>query len=676
MTSNSKNHCLLSLAEAIAFVAGPSGSSHSQTADVIIELQPTSPPAVRDVRWRRVGPALTALHEQYTAHRAASIQPFAPGIPYLRVADDMVVIDTAADGDVAELEAALAKLGAVDVVAFKWVVSARLPLAAIPKLADIQQLRFARPARMLTNVGSVTSQGDVATNADDARANFGVDGSGVMIGIISDSLDCGAGTPGNYATDIATLDLPAGIEVLADAPCGTDEGRAMAQLAFDVAPGANFTFHTAVGGQAAFALGIQELAGCPMGSEPGCVPAADPADAIVNDAIYLAEPMFQDGIVAQAVDQVFQHYTPYFSAAGDRGRASYEGFVESSGISPLGSPFPPGDALDIDPGAGVDIFQQVALPAGSTTFVVNWDERSFSASGPPGSTNEVDVCIYPDPPPGAGPFGCATAFNFGGDPIEVFELVTGAPVVVNFAFIQEVDAGGPTPQVLKWVAFDDADPIDPFGFTEASTLYGSGNARDAMAVGAVNYPDTPPFGTAPALLADYSSAGDTVIFWGTKGTANSPPETRFQPMFTAPDGTNNTFLGIDTDMDGFPNLSGTSAAASHATGLGALVLEASPNLSPSGLRSILKGSALDMGPEGFDFDSGVGYLDSNTAVGAVSSGSSCNCESATPNCPSDIIFGDKPNEPAPRGRSMWWCTHASPRPSNVATTATSKPSPP
>ncbi len=187
----------------------------------------------------------------------------------LQVANDMVTIDTAADGDPAQLVAALEALGAVDVVAFKRVVSARLPVAAIPALADVQSLRFARPVRAKTNVGLTTSQGDPSMKTDDARASFGVDGTGITVGVLSDTFDCGAGAPGSYATDVGSSDLPAGIEVLDDDPCGIDEGRGMAQLIYDVAPGADLSFHTAFGGQAVFALGIQELAGCPPGSEPG-----------------------------------------------------------------------------------------------------------------------------------------------------------------------------------------------------------------------------------------------------------------------------------------------------------------------------------------------------------------------------------------------------------------------
>ena len=120
-------------------------------------------------------------------------------------------------------------------------------------------LQFARPSYAMVNTGSVDSQGDAAMRADDARALFGVDGTGITVGTLSDSFDRFFGAAGDVASD----DLPAAIVVLDDSVAGTDEGRAMMQIIHDVAPGTGQAFHTAFGGQADFALGIQELAGCP-----------------------------------------------------------------------------------------------------------------------------------------------------------------------------------------------------------------------------------------------------------------------------------------------------------------------------------------------------------------------------------------------------------------------------
>ena len=61
----------------------------------------------------------------------------------------------------------------------------------------------------------------------------------------------------------------------------------------------------------------------------------------VDDTTNLAEPMFQDGVVAQAVDQVKARGVSYFSAAGNyRSQASYE------------APFPPEWPVSVDIGLG------------------------------------------------------------------------------------------------------------------------------------------------------------------------------------------------------------------------------------------------------------------------------------------------------------------------------------
>jgi hypothetical protein len=95
------------------------------------------------------------------------------------------------------------------------------------------------------------------------------------------------------------------------------------------------------------------------------------------------------------------------------------------------------------------------------------------------------------------------------------------------------------------------------------------------------------------------------------------PVIRNKPDITAPDGGNNTFFGSDADGDAWPNFFGTSAAAPHAAGVAALLLECDPGLTPTQIRSALTGNAIDMQTLGFDFDSGYGLLDADTAAAAV-----------------------------------------------------------
>jgi hypothetical protein len=153
-----------------------------------------------------------------------------------------VIIDAIAAGYPYILRADLEALGMQDISQVGNVISGLLPIASIDAMEALDSLQFARPSYALSSAGSVDSQGDAAVRADDARALFGVDGTGITVGTLSDSFDSSLAAA---AGDVASGDLPAGIVVLDDSAGGSDEGRAMMQLIHDVAPGASQAFHTA-----------------------------------------------------------------------------------------------------------------------------------------------------------------------------------------------------------------------------------------------------------------------------------------------------------------------------------------------------------------------------------------------------------------------------------------------
>jgi hypothetical protein len=62
----------------------------------------------------------------------------------VRVIEDRVVIDAVASGDVDVLKADLVTLGMQQAVAFGRIVSGQLPIAALPSLAALSSLNFAR----------------------------------------------------------------------------------------------------------------------------------------------------------------------------------------------------------------------------------------------------------------------------------------------------------------------------------------------------------------------------------------------------------------------------------------------------------------------------------------------------------------------------------------------------
>src|SRR5215831_5081779 len=112
----------------------------------------------------------------------------------------------------------------------------------------------------LAFIGSITSQAYVSHQANLVVSGLGIDGTGVKVGVLSDSA-----TPARVAALIATGDLPPDTVVLpGQASTGSDEGTAMMEIVHDLAPGAKLYFATANGGQANFANNINALraAGC------------------------------------------------------------------------------------------------------------------------------------------------------------------------------------------------------------------------------------------------------------------------------------------------------------------------------------------------------------------------------------------------------------------------------
>ena len=579
----------------------------------------------------KMGFDLALLYREHEAFlRREAPGPFiAAQMPLAQVSDDHVLVDVTASGDAAALQSALEALGLTNGTHYGPVVSGWLPITAIPSAAALNNLRFARLSAAMTSVGLTTSQGDKAQMSDLARIAFLIDGSGVTVGSLSDSFDCLLGAAG----DVGTGDLPAGIEVLDDTICPeSDEGRGMMQLIHDVAPGASQSFHTAFDGQADFALGIEELAGCPPGSGMGCTPAADPAEVIVDDVFYFAEPFFQDGIIAQAVDAVVAAGTAYFSSAGNSARQAYESPFVSSGLSPPGAGG--GMAHDFDPGAGTDIFQEIILPSGTTFISLQWDQPYASAGG---STNDIDFHLYLEPP-GVSPVITSDDANIGADPIEILGIANGgAPLPVNLV-IENVS--GADPGVMKYVFFNAGMSVIDFP-TDSGTVIGHSNAEGAQAVGAAFYFETPPFGIAPPLLESFSSAGPQPILFDLADMP-IPDPMRQKPEIVAPDGTNTTFFGSDipdpgdgSDVDVFPNFFGTSAAAPHAAAVAALLLGQAA-LTPSGLYQVLQASGIDMLAPGVDFDSGSGLIDAlNAAESTAAVSAACGV--------ADLTLTGKPN---------------------------------
>ncbi len=559
----------------------------------------------KDGRLRKVGTQLAFLVPEFEQHKdkekivrqhPGPLQEFTPEDRLLKVHNEMghekVVVDVVAYGDPDELEKRLTELGMDVTGAHRHIVSGLVPIDKLEDLADLNRVHSVRP--FISQTASISTQGDAAQLSDDLRTNLNVSGLGNTIGVLSDSYD----NLGGATADVIAGELPGNgnpngyttaVNVLSDMTSGgLDEGRAMLQTVHDIAPGAELAFATATLGQAAFAQSITDLhetAG---------------ANLIVDDVMYYAEPFFQDGIIAQAIDNAYAEGVGYFVAAGNNADHSYEStyrqgttYAASAFTSVTGAPpFAGGTSHDFDPGTAVDDKQGFTLDDGQQlTLSFQWNQPFASVTGSAGASTDMDIYILNDQDQVV---AASLDSNLGADAVEVLQYQNLSGAAADYS-LMIVNYDGDAPDLIKYVEFSNATSgMTNVEFpTNSSTIYGHANAFGAATVGATFWDDTPEFGTTPPDVQPYSSVGGTPIYFDTTGNSYTSPVTRAKPDFTAPDGGNTSFFGTDLpeDTDTDPNFLGTSASAAHAVGLAALLLEAVNGASPDELYQSLRDTA-------------------------------------------------------------------------------------
>ena len=186
---------------------------------------------------------------------------------------------------------------------------------------------------VLNKLGTAFDQGVTQHRVDqinkfyNPNATLDYQGTGMTIACISDSYAKFTTAGRDAATGVANFDLPGAagnpvntqpVVVLEDYNnAGTDEGRAMCEIVYKMAPKARVGFATAFLGTVDFANNIRALAGLPGYTYPAATQQGFAADVICDDVSYEDEPFFQDGIIGRAVDDVAAAGVSYFSSAGN-----------------------------------------------------------------------------------------------------------------------------------------------------------------------------------------------------------------------------------------------------------------------------------------------------------------------------------------------------------------------
>lgn len=457
--------------------------------------------------------------------------------------DDRVVVDVYVNADLDIAAAGLTTAG-LDVVASTGrgdfrVVEGRVSPADI---GDVARLELTRGVLSVsgtgTDTGSVSSAGDTSHRGPQARA-LGPTGAGVDVGVISNSINR---VGGGVGASQASGDLPPAprVTTLLDGPPGSnDEGRAMAEVIFDAAPGINRFFFSSgsAAGPAEKAQSIDNL-------------RAAGVDVIADDTFMLDEPFFQDGVVAQAADRARGAGISYFASAGNRARQSYESTYRPSGAD--------AGRHDFDPGPGDDTRQTIAtVPDGGFLQVaLGWDEPVG------GVATDLDTeLVNADT---EAPLETAVTNNIAtGSPNELvlWSNGTGAPVSVALRVSRSSGARAPFMKTIARGSFGtftigefatDSDTINP----------DAASARGAIATAAVASDDA-----GLDTPEGFSSRGPKTRLFDVSG--NRVTDVRAKPELAAAD-------KMNTTVPGFAPFLGTSAAAPSAAGVAALLLSATP----------------------------------------------------------------------------------------------------
>lgn len=460
--------------------------------------------------------------------------------------------------------------------------------------------------------GNVTSEGDATHRADDVRTDYAFQGQGIKIGVLSDSYDAKGGAAANVASgDLPGVGNPEGdltpVTVLADYSGGSDEGRAILQVIHDLAPKAQLFFATADLGEASFADNIQTLR-----DSFGC-------NVIVDDVFYFDEPVFQDGIVAQAVNIVTASGALYFASAGNAGSVAkgtagvFEGDFNDAGSLAFTGSSKPGTIHNfgtISSPVNGDIVKSKGL-----VYNMNWSDP-WSAS-----SNDYDLFLISSSGAVKGsstniqsgaenPYEQISAPNLvNGDRLVVFKTSAAAVrafhVNTNRGTLTVVTGGQTKGHSCSLNAF--ATAATP--------------AHNAFQAGAPKGPYPNPF-VSTNKVENFSSDGPRRKFYNPDGTAITPGNFLFgtnggtllaKPDITAADGVKTTFSALS----GLNPFFGTSCAAPHAAAIAALILSGNPTLTTTQVRTILTSTALDIEGAGYDYNSGYGILQAYQAAGAV-----------------------------------------------------------
>jgi hypothetical protein len=469
----------------------------------------------------------------------------------------------AAPGRTASVSRALARLGAPVTARAGSLLQVRDAPGLADRLGRVPGVRGVGPADVAVP-DQVISQGLERMGAD-ALQSRGLTGAGIRIAII----DLGFGPswrsllgkelpPLSQIDGTMSFDHTSGkpdIEGLSNADEPTGHGANVAQVVWDIAPGARYTFvnyHT----QLELSQAVDWLVNGPDGKPR--------VDIVVHSNSFLDGPFDGTGVAARAVDRAHDAGIFWANSAGNYARRHWEGVAGDpdkdgwADIGPAGRgylTFP----LTAGIGMGATLYWNTctkagaSVPASSASFQI--DVADTAPSSPVVyAQGQKDASL----PSGSVGYLPATSGTYG------LRVLQGTPgVTCNL----EIFGGG--------VELGDEATV-------GSSVPTPGDARGSFTVGARDWQGD--------AAADYSSQGPT-------------EDGRLKPDAVAPASTA-VWPGIA--------MVGTSASAPHAAGAAALLMQrdraAGQPSDPDAIARELTSTALDIAPPGPDEVTGAGRI--------------------------------------------------------------------
>jgi hypothetical protein len=535
-------------------------------------------------------------------------------------------------------------------------VQARLPVTRLRAVAALPLVTFIRlPSYAVHRIGSVTTEGDAILHADAVRAQLGLDGTGVKVGVISDGLKgvfaSGCTSCGSVANGpIAKGDLPAAtgtrtnssstgvltsssggvtgrsfqangdLEGLISGGCpgfagAGAEGTALLEIVHDVAPTAQLSFANA-DTDLAFNQAVNFLAAT--------------SDIVMDDIGFYGEAY--DGTspvssnTASALNNPSNRIRASITAVGNAADEHYFGTyvastVDGGTISGVKNPghlhlFQQGpDTTDVL-GLGPQPYNVIALPnRGEVVILLSWDDPFGS------STNNYDLYLVRQST-GSVVASSTDVQNGSQDPVEAIDYVNSGASDYFRIVVQNVN-DQTAPKDLNIYSFEpecanDGPRLLATGHHErhnyntatrsvSAQSDAGGSPVSVISVGAICSASAAAqavfSGSAAPDESCFDASNSTIEFFSSRGPTI---DGRAKPDITGIDGVSVTGTGSFVNP-----FFGTSAATPHVAGIAALVLQAAPCL-VTGASGAVDAATARTALRNLIVQNAVGLGDSNT----------------------------------------------------------------